>query len=76
MESLISTLGIDRLPEADRIQLVDEILESLGEDREPPPITEAQARELDRRLARLESGESKTSPADEVIARISAKLRR
>ena len=69
----MASLGIDRLSTEDRIRLVDEILESLPADREPPPLTEAQARELDRRLARLESGESKTTAWKVVYERLQEK---
>lgn len=75
MDSLMSTLGIDKLPEADRIQLVDEILESLGDDRELPPISPALADELDRRVARLESGQSKTTAWEEVMRRVAEKYK-
>ena len=39
MSSLISSLGIDRLSLADRAQLVEEILDSLECDREPPALS-------------------------------------
>ena len=41
MSSLIRSLGVDQLSEAEQVQLAEEILESLGADREPPPISEA-----------------------------------
>lgn len=40
-----------RLSVEERVALVDEIWESLREDPEGPPITDAQRDELDRRLA-------------------------
>ncbi len=76
MSSLMSSLGVDRLSPAERVQLVEEILDSLDGDREPPPITEAQRKELDRRLAILEANPAGASPWEEVEARVLARLRR
>jgi putative addiction module component (TIGR02574 family) len=76
MSSLMVSLGIDRLSTAERLQLVGEILDSLGTDREPPPLTEAQRRELDRRVAALEANPAGLSPWEEVEARVLARLRR
>jgi putative addiction module component (TIGR02574 family) len=71
----MTQLGIDRLSTEDRMRLVEEILESLDADREPPPLTEAQRQELDRRIALLEADPSRGTPWEEVEARILAKLK-
>jgi putative addiction module component (TIGR02574 family) len=76
MPSLFNFLGIDRLSPAERVQLVGEILDSLDADREPPPLTEAQRQELDRRLAILEANPDGVSAWEEVKARVLARLRR
>jgi putative addiction module component (TIGR02574 family) len=76
MPSLFNFLGIDRLSPAERVQLVGEILDSLDADREPPPLTEAQRQELDRRLAILEANPDGASAWEEVEARVLARLRR
>ena len=76
MSSLMNSLGIDRLNVNDRVQLVEEILNSLSEDREPPELTEAQRRELDRRLATLDAGTTTMSAWEEVEARVLARLKR
>jgi putative addiction module component (TIGR02574 family) len=73
--SLLTTLGIDRLPTTDRLQLVDEILDNLP-DSEEPPLTDAQRQELDRRVADLDAGKSPLSPWAEVEARVLARLGR
>jgi putative addiction module component (TIGR02574 family) len=49
MSSSMKRLGIDRLGSDERLALLEEIWESL--DQELPHLTEAQALELDRRLA-------------------------
>ena len=50
MTTLLSSLGIDRLSAAERIQLVQEIWDSLVPEVEQQPITEAQRAELDAGL--------------------------
>jgi putative addiction module component (TIGR02574 family) len=45
------TLGIDRLNIDERLALVDEIWASICADAATFPLTEAQRKELDRRLA-------------------------
>ena len=76
MSSLMTSLGIDQLSLADRIRRVEEILESFGPDRESPVLSEAQRRELDRRLAALEANPEAVSPWSEVEARVLARIRR
>jgi len=74
MSTLMTTLGIDRLSEAEQVQLAEEILDSLGADREPPPISDAVRRELDRRIAYLDANPNAGAPWAEVKARILARL--
>jgi putative addiction module component (TIGR02574 family) len=76
MNTLMTQLGIDRLSAEDRMRLVEEILESLDADREPPPLTDAQRRELDRRIALLEANPGAGTPWEEVEARVLAKLKK
>jgi putative addiction module component (TIGR02574 family) len=76
MSSLMSALGVDRLSEAEQVQLAEEILENVGADREPPPVTEAQWQELERRLALLDANPDAVSPWEEVEARVLARLRK
>lgn len=76
MSSLMNALGIDRLSVADRVQLAEEILDSLDANREPPALSEDQRRELDRRLADVEANPAALSPWDEVEARVLARLAR
>jgi putative addiction module component (TIGR02574 family) len=52
MSSLMTTLGIDRLSVEERLQLVQEIWDSLGDRVEQMPLTPAQQQELERRLAK------------------------
>jgi putative addiction module component (TIGR02574 family) len=74
MTSLRTALGIDRLSEAEQVRLAEEILDSLSVDRPIPPLTEAQLRELDRRIAFLDANPDAGSPWAEVTARILERL--
>lgn len=76
MGSLMTSLGIDRLSSAERSQLLEELLDSLDTEREPPILSEAQRQELDRRLAILEADPAAVSAWEEVEARVLARLRR
>jgi putative addiction module component (TIGR02574 family) len=74
MSTLRVALGIDRLSEAEQVQLAEEILESLSADRALPPLTDAQRRELDRRIALLDANPDAVRPWAEVKARVLARL--
>jgi putative addiction module component (TIGR02574 family) len=76
MSSLLSSVGIDRLTVAERIQLVPEIWDSIAAEVEQHPLTQAQRDELDRRLAPLQTDRSKVVPWKEVEARALARFRR
>ena len=65
-----------RLTESERAELARALIASLDEEGEE--LTEAEweaawAPELERRMRRLESGESKTTPVEEVMAELRAK---
>ncbi len=76
MARLMTSLGIDGLSPSERMQLVEEILDSLDDVRESYPLTEAMRCELDRRLAVLEADPSKVSSWEDAEARVLARLRR
>jgi putative addiction module component (TIGR02574 family) len=76
MSSLITALGIDRLSAGERLQLVQEIWDSLGDEVSCLPLSEAQKQELDRRLATLEANPDAVVPWEEVEARALARFRR
>ncbi len=76
MPSILSSLGIDRLSAAERIQLVQEIWESLAADVEQDLITESQRNELDRRLAALDANPDNVVSWEDVEARARARFQR
>ena len=62
-----------RLPERDRLRLIDALWETVPPDSEAP-FSEEWAREIERRVAELDAGSAKTVPwpqiRDEALARI------
>ena len=50
MSPSLKSLGIDQLTVEQRIALAEEIWESIEAESHPPLLTEAQRRELERRL--------------------------
>jgi putative addiction module component (TIGR02574 family) len=65
----MTSLGLERLSVAERLQLVQEIWDSIGPSVEQLPLTPAQRKELDRRLAALQADPANVIPCDEVEAR-------
>jgi putative addiction module component (TIGR02574 family) len=51
MAITLQELGVDRLSVEDRLELARQIWESVAAELEQQPLTEAQRRELERRLA-------------------------
>jgi putative addiction module component (TIGR02574 family) len=70
MSPTLKSLGIDQLSVAERILLVEEIWDSIADDANELPLTEAQRDELDRRLAAYDKNPRAGSPWDEVKARL------
>ena len=62
-----------RLPEKDRLRLIDALWESVPADSEAP-FSDEWAREIERRVAELDAGTTQTVPwseiRDEALARI------
>lgn len=63
-------LDVSKLTPAERLQLVEELWDSLCDTPEAVPLTEAQRAELDRRLDDLEQEGPTGIPWDEVVGRI------
>jgi putative addiction module component (TIGR02574 family) len=68
-------LGIDRLSAEERFALLQEIWDSLAAEIEAAPLTEAQRRELERRLAAHATSPGDVIPWEEVKARALARAR-
>jgi putative addiction module component (TIGR02574 family) len=61
---------IEQLSVAERVQLAEEIWDSIAATPDLLPLTEAQRAELDRRLALHEGEPNRTIPWDEVRAKL------
>lgn len=61
-----------KLSPQDRAQLADRLISSLSDD---PSVEESWAKEVERRVADIESGRSELIPASESIARARAAIK-
>jgi putative addiction module component (TIGR02574 family) len=76
MAATMKDLGIDRLSVEERLALVQEIWDSIAADADQVPLTEAQRRELERRLAAHQADPTAVVPWEEVKAQALARARR
>jgi putative addiction module component (TIGR02574 family) len=63
-------IDIDKLSPEERLDLIEELWDSLSGDPGKIPLTEAQANELDRRVAEMDQDESLGIPWETVLAQI------
>ena len=70
MNSIVKSLGIDRLSIAERILLVEEILDGIAAEAESLEIPQSRRDELDRRLAAGQADPQDGSSWEEVKARL------
>jgi putative addiction module component (TIGR02574 family) len=73
MRNEISIANILKLDVAERIQLVEDVWDSVAAVPEAIPLTDKQRKELDRRLAAYHDNPSVGSPWKEVKKRILSK---
>jgi putative addiction module component (TIGR02574 family) len=72
LDAMKTDLG--KLPLDERIQLVEDLWDSIAADQNALPLTAEQRAELDRRLDAYEVDADPGRPAEEVIAEIRRKL--
>lgn len=72
----LQELGIDRMSVADRISLVQDILDSVAADQPRPPLSDAKRQDLDRRLADAAANPDDGVPWEQVEAAALARFRR
>ena len=68
-------LNIDALSCAERLQLIEQLWESLRQLPDTVPLTHAQREELDRRLDDLERSGNDGTPWEEVLQQIRSRPR-
>ncbi len=66
---------VNSWPVDDRIRLVHEVWDRLGDEGHEPEITDELKAELDRRIAEMDQNPDAGVPWDEVKARVLARLR-
>ena len=68
--SVLTHEEIEQLCVAERVQLAEEIWDSIAATSERLPLTDAQRQELDRRLALHEGEPARVTPWEEVRAKL------
>ena len=63
-------IDINKLSPEERLDLIEELWDSLSTSPSKIPLIEAQASELDRRMAEMNHDDSKGIPWETVLARI------
>ncbi len=72
----MTSFGIDRLSVDERLQLVEELWDSIADEVEASPLTEAQRQEVDRRWAAHMANPQAAVPWEQVKAEILDRLNR
>ncbi len=67
-------LDFSHLSPEQRLELIEELWDSLNDDPSQVPLTQAHREELDRRLDEIEEGDDAGIPWDEVLSRIRKRL--
>jgi putative addiction module component (TIGR02574 family) len=76
MSVSIKSLGIDQLGIEDRLDLVEQIWDSIAADSAAVPLTDAQRAELDRRIADHEANPDDVVSWEKAKASITERLKR
>ena len=76
MPSTMKSLGIDRLPVDARLDLIDEIWESITSQADPLPLTLAQETEISRRLDEHEAYPDDVIPWETIKSEAEARFAR
>jgi putative addiction module component (TIGR02574 family) len=76
MSVSIKSLGIDRLAIEDRLDLVEQIWDSIAADSAAVPVTNPQRTELDRRIADHEASPDDVLSWEDVKNKMSERLKR
>ncbi len=76
MTALLEQLGIDRMTVVERIELAQEILDSVAAEQPRAPLSDAKRRELDCRIADHAANPEDGVPWEEVEAAALARFAR
>lgn len=75
MTTTVQSLGIDRLSREQRIALVLDIWDTIAAEAVPPLLTEAQRRELERRVAEDDANPEDVVPWEQVKAQTLSRIK-
>ena len=76
MSPIFQALGIDRLSTEERLALVHDVWDSIAAEIEKAPLTEAQQKEIDRRLAEHQANPQAAVAWEQVEADALKRLRK
>jgi putative addiction module component (TIGR02574 family) len=71
---MLMNAKLRELPVEERIKLVEDLWDSIAEDRKALPVTAEQKAELDRRLEAYEVDKNRGRPAADVLADVRRRL--
>jgi putative addiction module component (TIGR02574 family) len=71
----LQSLGIDRLPREQRIALALDIWDTIAAEANQPLVTDAQRRELEKRIAEDDANPDAVVPWEQVKAQAQARIR-
>jgi putative addiction module component (TIGR02574 family) len=74
MPATLASLGLDQLPRADRLALVQALWDSIAAEG-PPPLSDARRRELERRADEDDADPDNVIPWEDVKAYTQARFR-
>jgi putative addiction module component (TIGR02574 family) len=75
MSPTVQSLGIDQLPREQRIALALDIWETIAAESGKPLLTDAQRRELERRIAEDDANPDDVIPWEQVKAQTLSRLK-
>jgi putative addiction module component (TIGR02574 family) len=75
MTPTVQTLGIDRLPREQRIALALDIWETIAAETGQPLLSDAQRRELERRIAEDDANPDDVIPWEQVKSQTLSRLK-
>jgi putative addiction module component (TIGR02574 family) len=76
LSALLKSLGIDRLSVEERLELVEDLWDSIADEDAAASLTDAKRAELDRRLAEYATNPNDVIPWEDIKASITARLMR
>lgn len=66
---------IQKLSRDERLELIDEIWDTIGEDAEPDPLTAEQKQELERRIADQRKNPNASIPWEKAVEELDKKYK-